>query len=118
MMHDHGWLGQAMRSACLCVGGVRQQSCPTAADVMGACPVVQARGPETMGCGLHGSPSCPWRPGMLVQVRVVKDAEADAEAKYLQGAGVARQRQAIMAGACPWAWHCCAPHLHAQPCVA
>ena len=27
------------------------------------------------------------------KVRVVKDAEADAESKFLQGAGVARQRQ-------------------------
>lgn len=27
------------------------------------------------------------------KVKVVKDAEAEAEAKYLQGAGVARQRQ-------------------------
>lgn len=32
------------------------------------------------------------------QVRVVKAAEADAEAKYLAGSGIARQRQAIIAG--------------------
>lgn len=32
------------------------------------------------------------------KVRVVKSAEADAEAKYLHGSGVARQRQAIVAG--------------------
>eukprot|EP00877_Chromochloris_zofingiensis_P007450 jgi/Chrzof1/2959/Cz12g06030.t1 len=32
------------------------------------------------------------------KVKVVKDAEAEAEAKYLQGAGVARQRQAIISG--------------------
>jgi len=32
------------------------------------------------------------------KVRVVKDAEADAESKFLQGAGVARQRQAIISG--------------------
>lgn len=32
------------------------------------------------------------------KIRVVKAAEADAEAKYLAGQGIARQRQAIMAG--------------------
>ena len=32
------------------------------------------------------------------KVRVVKAAEADAESKYLAGQGIARQRQAIMAG--------------------
>jgi len=32
------------------------------------------------------------------KVQVVKGAEADAEAKYLQGQGVARQRQAIVSG--------------------
>ncbi|GBF99109.1 hypothetical protein Rsub_11918 [Raphidocelis subcapitata] len=32
------------------------------------------------------------------KIRVVKEAEADAEAKYLHGSGVARQRQAIVAG--------------------
>ncbi|PSC73089.1 hypersensitive-induced response 1 [Micractinium conductrix] len=32
------------------------------------------------------------------KVRIVKAAEADAEAKYLSGQGVARQRQAIIAG--------------------
>lgn len=32
------------------------------------------------------------------KVQVVKAAEADAEAKYLQGQGIARQRQAIVNG--------------------
>lgn len=32
------------------------------------------------------------------KIRVVKAAEADAEAKYLAGQGIARQRQAIMSG--------------------
>eukprot|EP00775_Hariotina_reticulata_P002839 gene2839-3132_t len=32
------------------------------------------------------------------KIKVVKEAEAEAEAKFLQGAGVARQRQAIVAG--------------------
>lgn len=32
------------------------------------------------------------------KVQVVKAAEADSEAKYLQGQGVARQRQAIVGG--------------------
>jgi regulator of protease activity HflC (stomatin/prohibitin superfamily) len=32
------------------------------------------------------------------KIKVVKEAEADAEAKYLQGVGVARQRQAIVTG--------------------
>jgi hypothetical protein len=33
-----------------------------------------------------------------VQIQVVKAAEADAEAKYLAGQGIARQRQAIVNG--------------------
>jgi hypothetical protein len=32
------------------------------------------------------------------KIRVVKEAEADAEAKYLHGSGVARQRQVGRAG--------------------
>ena len=32
------------------------------------------------------------------KIRVVKAAEADAESKFLAGQGIARQRQAIMAG--------------------
>lgn len=32
------------------------------------------------------------------KIQVVKAAEADAEAKYLQGQGIARQRQAIVNG--------------------
>ena len=32
------------------------------------------------------------------KIRVVKGAEADAESKYLQGVGVARQRKAIVEG--------------------
>lgn len=32
------------------------------------------------------------------KIRIVKAAEADAEAKYLAGQGIARQRQAIMSG--------------------
>ena len=36
------------------------------------------------------------------KIRIVKAAEADAEAKYLAGQGIARQRQAIVAGAHGW----------------
>ncbi len=32
------------------------------------------------------------------KIRVVKNAEADAESKYLAGVGVARQRQALVSG--------------------
>eukprot|EP00008_Paramoeba_atlantica_P010985 CAMPEP_0201487958 /NCGR_PEP_ID=MMETSP0151_2-20130828/16456_1 /ASSEMBLY_ACC=CAM_ASM_000257 /TAXON_ID=200890 /ORGANISM="Paramoeba atlantica, Strain 621/1 / CCAP 1560/9" /LENGTH=167 /DNA_ID=CAMNT_0047873149 /DNA_START=399 /DNA_END=902 /DNA_ORIENTATION=- len=32
------------------------------------------------------------------KIKVVKDAEADAESKYLQGVGIARQRKAIVEG--------------------
>merc|ERR1740124_997390 len=36
--------------------------------------------------------------GEAVKIRAVKEAEADAEAKFLTGQGIARQRQAIMEG--------------------
>ena len=36
--------------------------------------------------------------GVPVTVQVVKAAEADAEAKFLAGQGIARQRQAIING--------------------
>merc|ERR1719405_324756 len=36
--------------------------------------------------------------GEAVKIRAIKEAEAVAEAKYLAGQGIARQRQAIMEG--------------------
>lgn len=103
------WLPRCSAAAVLACSPTAAPRCCYRAHLQ---PSVEAR------CKLQ-APSLPRPPpASFLQVRIVKAAEADAEAKYLAGQGIARQRQVrpsqILTAGCPHCSACCGMASHAS----